>query len=309
MSDEDKRHAWADFWLNEQGPGTSGCLAGATDELGAIQAAAWRNFSLALPRKAQVVDLASGDGIVLKHLRGARSDLRLTGVDSAPGLPKAPAGIRLMAGVAIEALPFGDASVDAITSQFGYEYSRTNETAVEMARALKAGGAFMLIVHDRASPVVAHNAARSGALRWAGIESGLIDHARIVATARRTMPLPTPPRFREAVAEAMQRFPGQSVGAEVAQAVLQSLGPGLSPSASLGFLDQLERKMRSELARLEALSAAARDEAGADELVRELEDAGLEMVSSRRMTSQSGVPFAWEIRGQAAGATGRGTSR
>ena len=301
MSDEDKRQAWADFWLNEQGAGSSGCLAGATDELGAVQAQAWRKFALALRRKAQVVDLASGDGIVLKHLHGVRPDLRLTGVDSAPGLPKSPAGMRLMAGVAIEKLPFDDASIDAITSQFGYEYSRTSETAAESARVLNNGGAFLLIVHDRSSPVVAHNAARSEALRWAGIDSGLIDKARTLAAARRTLALPTPDKFRGAVAEAMQRFPGQSVGAEVAQAILQSLGPGLSPQASLGFLDQLERKMRSELARLEALSAAARDEAGADELVGELDDAGLETVSLQRMTSQAGVPFAWEIRGMGAG--------
>lgn len=309
MSDDHKRQAWADFWLNEQAPGSSGCLAGATDELGAVQAAAWRNFALSLPRKAQVVDLASGDGIVLKHLRSARQDLRLTGVDSAPGLPKSPAGIRLIADVAIEALPFGDASVDAITSQFGYEYSRTAETAAEVARVLKTGSSFLLIVHDRSSPVVAHNMARSEALRWAGIESQLIDQARAVATTRQTLSLPTPAKFREAVTEAMQRFPGQSVGAEVAQAVLQSLGPGISPKTSQGYLDQIDRKMRSELARLDALSMAARDEAGADELVRELEGAGLEMVGSRRMKSQSGVPFAWEIRGQSAGAKGPGTNR
>jgi hypothetical protein len=165
------------------------------------------------------------------------------------------------------------------------------------------------MVHDRSSPVVAHNKARSGALRWAGIESGLIDKARGVAAARKTLPLPTPANFREAVAEAMRRFPGQSVGAELAQAVLQSLGPGLSPPASLGFLDQLERKMKSELERLEALSAAARDEAGAADLVRELEVAGLEVEPCRRMMSKAGVPFAWEIQGHAPASSGRGTSR
>jgi hypothetical protein len=58
--------------------------------------------------------------------------------------------------------------------------------------------------------------------------------------------------------------------------------------------------MRSELARLQALSTAARDEAGADQLMRELEDSGLELQPKHRMTSRAGVPFAWEIRGRAA---------
>lgn len=131
------------------------------------------------------------------------------------------------------------------------------------------------------------------------LESGLIDKARSVANARRTLSLPTPPSFRDAVTEAARRFPDQSVGAELAQAVSQSLAPGLSPQKSLIFLDQLERKARSELARLDALAAAARDQAGAEGLVRELEEAGLEVEPPQAMENQAGVPFAWEIRGRA----------
>jgi SAM-dependent methyltransferase len=262
-----------------------------------VQAAAWRQFALCLPKNAKLLDLATGDGIVLHHLRGCRSDLRLTGVDSAPGLPKSPSGMRLLPNIPIETLPFGDASMDAVTSQFGYEYSHTDEAAVEVARVLRPGGTFLFMIHDRSSPVVAHNSARFEALRWAGMESGLIDKARAVANARRTMPLPTPPSFGAAVTAARQRFPGQSVAAEFAQAVLQSLAPGPAPSAALGFLDQLERKMQSELARLDALAAAARDEAAVGKLIEELEDAGLDVQPKRQMKSPAGIPFAWDIRG------------
>lgn len=298
MSDEAKRRAWADFWLHEQGPASGGCLADAADELGAVQAEAWREFASGLPRKARVLDLATGDGIVLKRLRGARADLRLTGVDSAPGLPKGPHGIELKAGVAIEALPFADASFDAATSQFGYEYGRTGEAAAEVARVLVSGGCFLFLVHDRAGPVVAHNRARVDALRWAAIDSGLIDKARALATARRTMPLPTPAAFRDAVGEAMRRFPGQSVAAEVSQAVLQSLSAGFSSQDSSTFIDQIERKATSELARLDALAEAARDEDGVEELVQELQNAGLEVEPARGMRNRRGDPFAWEIRGR-----------
>lgn len=301
MSDEAKRRAWADFWLHEQDPAAGGCLAGAGDELGAAQQAAWRQFAAGLPKKARVLDLATGDGIVLKHLRGTRPDLRLTGVDSAASLPKASPGTKLMAGVAIESLPFQAASFDAVTSQFGYEYGRTGEAAGEVARILKPGGAFFFLVHDRSGPVVAHNRGRAEALRWAALDSGLIASARAVASARRALPLPTPPIFQGAVGEAMRRFPGQSVAPEVTQAILQSLSPAFAPEDTARFIDQIDRKARSELARLEALADAARDQAGANELVAELRDAGLEVAPPEPMRNRRGESFAWEIRGRRAG--------
>jgi len=294
----DKRQAWADFWINEQRPDSRGCLAEAGDGLAGIQERAWQEFAVSLPRGASVLDLGTGDGAVLKRLRAKRPDLRLTGVDSASRLSPPPTGIRLKAGVAIESLPYPDAGFDAVTSQFGYEYGRTAEAAAEVARVLKPAGRFLFIVHHRAGPVVAHNQARAAALRWAASGSGLLAKARSLSLARRTMPLATPASFREAVAEAARQFPGQPVAIEVAQATLQSLDPRLGPDASLAYLAELERKAAAELTRLDALAAAARDEAGVLGLVSELREAGLDALNPEPLVLSQGVPLAWRLAGR-----------
>jgi len=298
MSDADKRQAWADFWINEQRPDSRGCLAEAGDDLARIQAKAWEDFAASLPRAASVLDLGTGDGAVLKRLRARRPDLRLIGVDSAPRLPPPPSGIRLNSGVAIESLPYPDAGFDAVTSQFGYEYGRTAEAAAEVARVLKPAGRFLFIVHHRAGLVVAHNEERAAVLRWAAIDSGLLAKARSLSLARRAIPLATPTSFREAIAEAARRFPGQPVAAEVAQAILESLDQGLGPNASLAYLVELERKAAAELTRLDALAAAARDEAGAQCLVSELRHAGLDARNPEPLVIGQGAPFAWRLAGR-----------
>jgi hypothetical protein len=136
-------------------------------------------------------------------------------------------------------------------------------------------------------------------LHWALLGSGLIEKGRSLANARRAVPLPTPPSFRDAVGEAARSFPGQGVASEIAQAVIQSLGPGLNPRSSLAALGEIERKGRGELLRLEALSSAARDEAGAIALAKELRAAGLDAQAPETVVNRSGVPFAWKLAGSA----------
>lgn len=298
MSDGHKSLAWADFWREDQSARGGGCLATAGGELAASQSALWQDFADSLPKKARVLDLGTGDGIVLRHMASRRSDLRLTGVDSAPFLPPAKGRIRLQPNVAMEELPFAAASHDAVVSQFGYEYGDTSRAAAEVRRVLADGGRFLFLVHRADGPVVAHNQRRAAALRWAAMESGLLDKARTVATARRTLPLPTPASFAEAVGEAAGRFGRDSVAAEIAQAVMQSLGPGLGPQESLAALAEIERRAKGELMRLEALAVAARDDAGAAALAEELRAVDLDAQPPGTIANRSGEPYAWTLAGR-----------
>ena len=298
MSDRGKSEAWADFWRDDQGGHGGGCLAMAGGELAASQSALWRDFALSLPKKARVLDLGTGDGIVLQHMSSRRSDLRLTGVDSAPFLPPAKGKMRLQPNIKMEELPFAAASYDAVVSQFGYEYGDTIRAAAEVRRVLANSGRFLFLVHHSDGPIVAHNRRRAAALRWAAIDSGLLDKARTVAAARRTLPLPTPASFVEAVGEAAGRFGQGSVAGEIAQAVMQSLGPGISPQDSLASLAEIERRANAELLRLEALATAARDHAGAAALVEELRAPGLEAESAAAVANRSGEPYAWKLAGR-----------
>jgi SAM-dependent methyltransferase len=298
VSGEPRSQAWADFWREDKSVRGGGCLATAGGELAASQSALWGDFALSLPKKARVLDLGTGDGIVLKHMAARRPDLRLTGVDSAPFLPPAKGRMRLQPNVAMEELPFAAGSHDAVVSQFGYEYGDTRRAAAEVRRVLINGGRFLFVVHRSDGPVVAHNQRRAAALRWAAIDSGLLDKARAVATARRTLPLPTPATFAEAVGEAARRFGQDSVAGEIAQAVLQSLGAGFGPQNSLAAIGEIERRAKGELSRLEALAAAARDDAAAAALVEELRAAALNAEPPAMVANRSGEPYAWSLAGR-----------
>jgi SAM-dependent methyltransferase len=272
-------------------------LADAGSELAAVQSKIWQGFAEHLPKKARVLDLGTGDGIVLKLMAERRKDIRLTGVDSAPFLPAARGRMRLQAGVAMEQLPFVPASFDGVVSQFGYEYGDTRQAAGEVRRVLAAGGRFLFLVHRGDGPVVAHNRRRGEALDWI-LGNGLLDRARSLAAARQTVLLPTPPSFAEVVRNAGARFGPSSVAAEIAEAVRQSLRPGFGAQESLAAIDEIERKGRSELVRLKALAAAARDESSAAAMIEELRIAGLQPDALTALASRSGEPFAWVLAGR-----------
>ena len=294
MNTKAESQAWADFWREDQARG--GCLSNASAELEA-SVALWHGFAASLPAKAKVLDLGTGDGAVLKQLGSRRRDLRMVGVDSAPLLPPAKGKMRLQANVAMEALPFQPAAFDAVVSQFGYEYGDTTRAAPEVRRVLSSGGRFLFLVHHRDGPVVSHNRRRAEALGWI-LDGGLLDRARSLASTRQTLPLPTPPSFAEAVREADSTFGQSSVAAEITRAIWQALAPGPSPRDSLDALGELERKAKSELLRLKALDAAARDDTEARQLVEELRGAGLEADDPGTLNNRSGQPYAWTLAGR-----------
>ena len=295
----DEANHWAEFW-SEPGRARGGCLA-ASPGVAHASAALWREFARALPKRARVLDVATGDGIVLARMAAARPDLRLCGIDLSPVLPAPPPGATLHCGVAMEALPFPDSRFAAIVSQFGFEYGAGEAAAREMARVLAPGGAFQFLVHHRASPVVVHGRQRREAIEWAAFASGGIERARRFAAGRASVALPTPPAFAEAVAEARRRYPGQPVAAEIAGSILDLLRRPAPPAYLAEALALIARKARSEIATLDALDAAARDEEGIAALQRLLGEAGLRGTACAAVEDpQSRRPFAWLLRGVAA---------
>lgn len=298
MSLADQR-AWGDFWRGEAG--REGCLPHALQRIDAAQQACWAEFAPMLPQGARVLDLATGNGVVLRRLAAARPDLKLTGVDSAAGLPPAPRGIVLKAGVAMERLPFPDAGFAAVTSQFGIEYGDVPEIAREIARVLRPGGRLRAAIHHSDSPILAHNRSRRDALVWAAGTSRYLDRARSLAAARRLSPLPTPDSFREAPAEARARFPDQAVAEEFVTALLQTLEMGRQApwQETMEVLARLEERAANELARIDSLERAVRDEEGIAGIAAELRAAGVETAPPALLREAGPVPpFAWLLDGR-----------
>lgn len=292
-----KAEAWGQYWREAAATG-SGCASGAAG-ITAACARVWREFAATLPRSASVLDLATGNGAVLGHIGSLRPDLKLVGVDSAPDLGRGREGTpRLMAGVAMEQLPFDAASFDAVTSQFGFEYGDTNAIAAEIARVLRPGGVLRLLIHHAGSPVVAQGIARAEQLRWALAPGSPLEKAVTFAAARQLAPLPLPPALRGAPGEAARRFPGPSAATEIMTGMVQVLELG-GPRAP-DLLRKLRISVAAELARLDALVEAARDEKEIGTIRGRLEAAGLMAGTCRPVLEGTGGPvFAWKIDARA----------
>ncbi|MFN3371139.1 MAG: methyltransferase domain-containing protein [Sphingomonadaceae bacterium] len=267
--------AWGAYWA---GARASACLPGAPPEVEAWLAEGWRRFAAALPRGARLLDLATGAGAVLAVIGRARRDLELMGVDSAP-LPAGRPGLR--GGIDCADLPFSDGAFDAVTSQFGVEYADARALA-EAARVLAPGGRLRFVVHHAASRAVAHNRARHDAIA-AMIEAGLF------RLARQAVVRAEDPALARAVAAARARHAAQSVTAELPAALAQAL----ARPAPLPAIAALETKAGHERARLAAMQAAARDEAGIAALGEALGRAGLAEVSVR--AGPAAAPIAWVV--------------
>ena len=296
-----KRDPWVSYWSRGPACGENVCLPNAEAGIGAVLDSAWRDFARRLPKRARILDLATGNGIVLQRLLAARRDLKLTGVDASAVLPPSPEPIRLIPATPMEELPFGDRSFEAVTSQFGVEYGDTALVASEVGRILCPGGLLCFVLHHRQSPIVSYNLARLDALAWAARESGLLERALRLAAVRRTAAMPTPDSFRVAVEEARRRYPAQPVAAEFAAAIVQTLDMGQrhEPVETIEVLSTLQARSEDEIGRLEALERAACDGDRISAVARALAAAGLTIEPARALTDpQSGAPLAWVLEGR-----------
>lgn len=134
----------------------------------------WRSWFSELPEASRVLDIATGNGIVLAYAAQAAEaggmSLQLTGVDladidpvrylSAP--PKGLREARFMGGIAAESLPFAAESFDVVVSQYGLEYADLDKALSEVERVLRAGGRIRWLAHSDESEVVRQNIDQHG---------------------------------------------------------------------------------------------------------------------------------------------------
>ncbi len=300
MNRNRNKEIWGRFWETRRPSRSTGCNVGALAEINAVQRRVWEAFARSLQKGARVLDLGTGNGVVLVHMAAVRPDLVLVGVDSAPSLPPSPRGTSLKPGVAMERLPFADGAFAAATSQFGFEYGETAAASVELARALNAGGEFRFIVHHCDGPILAHNAPRREALHWALDESGYLAKARALAAARASASIPTPAVFREAPSEARRLFSTEPVAAEFLAAILETLERSRSrpPAEALEVLKALEDKAKNEIGRIDSLAGAACDGEGIELIVNRLRAAGLEVEAPAELSGEKAArPIAWLVSG------------
>lgn len=168
---------WSRFWQFDR---VASCLDGDDHaNYGAAVAAGWREFFAKVPEGGAVLDLCTGNGAIALLAVEMDHGFQVTGVDRAAIDPAAHvrkfadtlARIDFRGEVHAEALPFDDAAFDAVTSQYGVEYTDLDNTLAEVVRVLKPGGRCRFVMH------AAEGEVRAGA-------------GRVVADANRLLELP-----------------------------------------------------------------------------------------------------------------------
>ena len=145
--------AWDSFWRYDRL--SSFHAAPGAPNYGPPIADGWRAFFASLATRSSLLDIATGNGAIAVLAVEAGDELVVTGADLADVRPAdfvttataALGRVTFLANTPAEALPFGDASVAAIVSQYGVEYSDLGRSLPEAVRVLAPGGRLRFAMH------------------------------------------------------------------------------------------------------------------------------------------------------------------
>lgn len=291
--------AWNDFWARNAQGGAGGpsdgggCLPQRWAEIEEAQKAAWRGFVGQLGDEAKLLDLATGDARVLRWIKEMCGDLELTGTDLAPTLPPSPDGITVKAGVAMESLPFKDASFDAVVSQFGFEYGDVTKIAEQIGRVLRDQGHIGLMTHRGDGPILEHNQVRRAEINWA------LDEARVMAStaeilARTNNVQEVIDHVAVIVAKAETEFGTASPAWEITEAVRRSviMGARSGKASVVATMQAIEEQARNEVGRISSLEGACTTADARDEIIAAFEQHQIKLTKVEAICEPSGRAFA-----------------
>lgn len=271
----------------------------------------WNARFAALGDPARIVDLGTGNGAVallaVQHADDHHRDFEVGGLDYADIRPVQDlAGVEDVAGllgridfrsgVRMEDTGLAAASVDLLTSQYGYEYADTAAAAREAHRVLKPGGRIALILHHDRSSVVEMARDSIAQLRYAQHREKLGE--RVAALVKAMGESASPAARRRLKFDKRVEAQRKKLNATLAR-IDQHAPRFRDPEALLGImvpnlmnvfdahkdatlrerLAYLERNMAELTAfrdRMADLESAALSEQGIERVQRELETAGFE---------------------------------
>lgn len=159
---------WTQFWnstatLSSFAEGDA--AAGYQGELKAF----WERVFARAPHSATILDIGTGNGalayMATEYSQLNRKNFVVHASDAAkidpvamfakkPEIAKSLQQIQFHSETATEKLPFDDASIDLVTSQFAFEYGEQEASLAEVMRVLKPGGAAVLMLHHKDSELI-----------------------------------------------------------------------------------------------------------------------------------------------------------
>jgi ubiquinone/menaquinone biosynthesis C-methylase UbiE len=294
------------------------CPVGMEANYSAEIRSAWQSFFAGLGNNARLVDLGTGNGaiaLLAKETAAASGTaFEIHGIDRARIQPALDvphgaelfAGINFHPGVAAEALPFADHSVDAICGQYAIEYTDMARTLREMARVLKPGGRVQFVLHSQES-VLFDNAQES--LRLARL---IFEQLNLFGRYRKSMAAEGASAATRAAlsvslsraAQELQQAARVSRNPHFAQQILQALGALWQRRAVLGSagaqseLAHLEREARDSVRRLRDIVGHALSRGDVEKLGRIAAAAGLTSFTVHVQT-HAGHTVGWRVTLQA----------
>jgi SAM-dependent methyltransferase len=153
---------WRDYWKADR---PASCVAENPVTQQQI-ADTWRQWFVQRTDGSRILDVATGNGIVLAHAASAAREtgrtFELTGIDLADIDPlrhvkDLDAGLRnaiFIGGASVEQLPFAARSFDVVVSQYGLEYAELQKALAEVERVLMPGGELRWLAHTQGSEVI-----------------------------------------------------------------------------------------------------------------------------------------------------------
>jgi SAM-dependent methyltransferase len=274
------RNAWTAFW---QDPAQSHCVAGAPDIQQRLRAH-WASFAAGLAAGTRVLDLGCGAGAVARELVKAKADLLVTGVDFARVPLLLDPHVDLLSDTPMEAMVFAEGSFGAAVSQFGFEYSRTRESARELRRLVVPGGRISLVVHHAESGIVAVNRARLAVIT-----------AFLAPSMRSAFMAGEGALFSAQVVSLAAHHPEDSLMAELARAMPPRVAR--PPRERVAIWNALEDALGPERCLAASLSASAVSRSAMTAWLEPLADV-CESLSVTTMLDVQGMPIAWSVEGR-----------
>jgi len=296
------QNPWSMYW---EGGALNSCITGSEEKDAKAVADFWQRFAATLPHNARALDLATGNGAVPEQLLSSRPDLKVTGVDSADirphdhvarGHPLATADF--LAHTSITQLPFDDGSFDAVTSQFGLEYSNCQLSVPEAARVLAPNGHLMLMVHHNDSAILSSGRRTLREIQQLTLPGGVID--TVIAYVQGSA-------SDETLEHAGERFLAEQttktrhVSGQIFTGINQIINDSqLYPERAAALAHSMQQRLEAEQERLTQLQQAARSELDATEITELLTVAGLATEVPVAVTSGDGasierVIIGWQI--------------
>jgi len=227
---QQRRESWSRYWSIGALHSCAGSFAG--NYSGEVHDF-WRRAINGLGNDIRLLDIATGNGALPRlmfDLLAPQIEFTIEAIDLADVRPAWVETIpdawrqrlHFHAGVAAENLPFDDASMDLVMSQFGLEYTVLQHSLAEIRRVSRQGGRLALVVHASDSLIVGQAREELSHIDWLQQANGLpaLANAMCDPVARSATPDGRATLTHDAGANSLRREFNQAMADATARAKL-----------------------------------------------------------------------------------------